>query len=1202
MHFGRINIPEAITSELKDGRLVLFVGAGVSNPEPSGLPMFDELAKRIAEGTGKSQESREVSIECGQKAVEKEPIDRFLGRLSKDGVKVKQLARSILVGTHTKPNQNHKNLIRLFREPRSLRIVTTNFDGHLTTELIESHGAKSPVYSAPALPVGSEFRGLVYLHGSAETDPQTCVLTDEDFGRAYLTEGWARRFLVSMFGAFTVLFVGYSHNDPVMNYLSRGLPPDRRNRRFALVPEGSEAHWRFLDIEPISYPIETSGDRHRALMEGLERWAQFSSNSYVENVRRLTGIAEIGPPMGDPEEQDFVEASLKDVELIRPFVDKARNPEWITWLSERGLCGALFRPDAVLTDCERHLSWWLARFFIPNHTQKLLALIQRHGSDSIHSHLCGEIADFLTYRNYDDEVASVSAIWLGILVAQPSWRISQKQWAKLIRLCNNRKTLQLVGCLFERATAPEIQLSKRWSYHSSTEEDNVGCNVYIQYDSIFELKNVWENDLAINLGSVVNLIDPIITRRIIELTGLHQVVNSVDYDVISRGRKSIAPHPQDEGSDPINFLIDAARDILAHQQRYAPDQAEAKIKMWIESRATLLRRLAIHALASQPTITGPQKVKLCIAKYLLFDSTVRTEVYDFLQKIYGRVNVRVRTLLLNAIEAQVSLDPSHGKETRRPYEIFRLIGWLARGCPSCKLVKAKFQALQELHPEWTIGDHPELDSWSTGFQFIGDGEGVDIDLVLKKPAEDFLLEICAAPISGRYEERRENLCSALPMLIARDSQWGINCQLAASKLQIADEEFWAYMSRAWSEVKLSEEIWRELFEVLFNEEFSSPFWRFLPDMLVAWANRSEGGIPLQLVERMDELGRICWRKALINEAPSNKFSRNWLDEAVNHPGGAYARYLLLRLEAIRKSDAAWIGSIPEFLKSSLKAIVTGSGRAEELGRVVVAAQVRWLYSVDQPFVKEFVVPLFNWAIDERRAEQSWHGFLIWGHWSDPLVDVLLEEFTETVRRLGVGEDNESQGLGESVAVHLAGLCMWLVDDPMANDWLISCVRMMSVQNRRKFASEVKRHLKKSSAEEREKRWVKWMDRYIVSRTRGVPSVEEIEAKDMFEWAIFPNRHTPAVVEAVLPLAKVALFSHSWLLSEMQKSSIIDEFPTEAATLLVAFLEQKPKWFHVDEDTKKVWRGLCNAGVPSGLLDLVLDQLIRLGGELEDFTR
>jgi hypothetical protein len=62
------------------------------------------------------------------------------------------------------------------------------------------------------------------------TAHQDIVLTDSDFGRAYLTEGWARRFLVDLFRHFTVLFVGYSHSDTVMHYLARALPEQEAGR------------------------------------------------------------------------------------------------------------------------------------------------------------------------------------------------------------------------------------------------------------------------------------------------------------------------------------------------------------------------------------------------------------------------------------------------------------------------------------------------------------------------------------------------------------------------------------------------------------------------------------------------------------------------------------------------------------------------------------------------------------------------------------------------------------------------------------------------------------------------------------------------------------------------------------------------------------------------------------------------------------
>ena len=90
------------------------------------------------------------------------------------------------------------------------------------------------VYYAPALPTGRAFKGL-YIHGNIEQE-KALILTDGDFGRAYLTEGWARKVLVDLFSNYTVLFVGYSHNDPIMKYLATGLPPS--TRRYAFVAQG----------------------------------------------------------------------------------------------------------------------------------------------------------------------------------------------------------------------------------------------------------------------------------------------------------------------------------------------------------------------------------------------------------------------------------------------------------------------------------------------------------------------------------------------------------------------------------------------------------------------------------------------------------------------------------------------------------------------------------------------------------------------------------------------------------------------------------------------------------------------------------------------------------------------------------------------------------------------------------------------------
>ena len=244
MKIAEIDFPSSLLSALRDGELVIFAGAGVSIGEPANLPNFKTLATKIAEGHA-------------EKLKKDETEDRFLGRLQREGVKVHEQAARVIPWNDAEPTNLHKNLLRLYKKNENIRIVTTNFD------LLFEKAAKGllntlpEVFRAPALPLGRKFNGIVHIHG-ALTNPEELVLTDEDFGRVYLTDGWARRFLVGLFRNFPVLFVGYSHNDTILNYLARALPPDETKPRFALTDDNDLQRWNALGIEPIVYPEDLS--------------------------------------------------------------------------------------------------------------------------------------------------------------------------------------------------------------------------------------------------------------------------------------------------------------------------------------------------------------------------------------------------------------------------------------------------------------------------------------------------------------------------------------------------------------------------------------------------------------------------------------------------------------------------------------------------------------------------------------------------------------------------------------------------------------------------------------------------------------------------------------------------------------------------------------------------------------------------------
>jgi SIR2-like domain len=242
MRCGQIDFPEDLLHAIRDGRFVVFAGAGVSMGDPANLPSFWRLAEQVAAGSG---------LAPG----DDEPLDRFLGQLHNKGkgIAVHQRAADILSRPEPTATPLHSDLLRLFPSPEQIRIVTTNFDLLFQRAAKDIWGSVPEVFRTPALPLGRNFHGIVHVHG-ALTAHQDIVLTDSDFGRAYLTEGWARRFLVDLFRHFTVLFVGYSHSDTVMHYLARALPEQEVGHRYALdSTEGDPQFWRLLGIEPILF-------------------------------------------------------------------------------------------------------------------------------------------------------------------------------------------------------------------------------------------------------------------------------------------------------------------------------------------------------------------------------------------------------------------------------------------------------------------------------------------------------------------------------------------------------------------------------------------------------------------------------------------------------------------------------------------------------------------------------------------------------------------------------------------------------------------------------------------------------------------------------------------------------------------------------------------------------------------------------------
>ena len=147
MKIAGIDFPRPLLDALRDGKLVIFAGAGVSMGKPANLPNFRNLAMAIAQG-------------AGEKLGKHETEDRVLGRLRQKGVNVHDWVKEKLSRNDPKPTDLHRDLLKLYSAPRQIRVITTNFD-LLFEQAVEVFFNPMPeAFRAPALPLGHDFNGI----------------------------------------------------------------------------------------------------------------------------------------------------------------------------------------------------------------------------------------------------------------------------------------------------------------------------------------------------------------------------------------------------------------------------------------------------------------------------------------------------------------------------------------------------------------------------------------------------------------------------------------------------------------------------------------------------------------------------------------------------------------------------------------------------------------------------------------------------------------------------------------------------------------------------------------------------------------------------------------------------------------------------------------------------------------------------------
>ncbi|PHR56295.1 MAG: hypothetical protein COA43_14140 [Robiginitomaculum sp.] len=289
------NIPDELLSARDEGRVIFFCGAGVSLAK-AGLPDFYGLTKQVIADLKVQPDSKAFQLYDLPSRVEKDSdgkikeheispfisADRIFGELERDFDK-KDIQEAVARCLQAKKDVDlsaHEIVLDLATGPSGrTKLVTTNFDRLF--ELKKPDVKRWAYPNLPDLTVTPDFDGVVYLHGHTNDNYDGAgsggfILSSAEFGQAYLADGWATNFIKTMLQTHTIVFLGYSADDPPVRYLLEALGRFNTGSQSVYAFQSgtqsdAEGQWSHKGVTAIAYNPE---NRHLALWDTLRLWAE----------------------------------------------------------------------------------------------------------------------------------------------------------------------------------------------------------------------------------------------------------------------------------------------------------------------------------------------------------------------------------------------------------------------------------------------------------------------------------------------------------------------------------------------------------------------------------------------------------------------------------------------------------------------------------------------------------------------------------------------------------------------------------------------------------------------------------------------------------------------------------------------------------------------------------------------------------------
>lgn len=1054
-------LPYEVLQAHEEGRLVFFCGAGVSYY--TGLPDFRELVtKTFGACSHPLAATLEKAVTPEDWAFHNDRLDQALHlleqKVSREAARraaLRILSAPPIRGTGTV--RLHKALLDLAELPAGgFRLVTTNFDDRFYLARRQA----GPVAEAPRIgwPRQEAWKHLTYLHGrisASDEIGEDLILSSGDFGRAYMTEGWAARFVVELFREYTVLFVGYSLNDPVLRYIVDGLATDMRDGRFrapfvlAGYKDGNEGavmdEWKSKGVCPIPFSTGPDGKDYSLQNETLLRWAENYKGglgSRIAVVRDLTGSDYVKTP-DDLELKNVVWAlSKSDSSVARAFADMEPAPKisWLAPISEHLIPSGVSSADVSLAalpspprksgDKDGHHLAPLAglnaacigELPINPLTFKMGLWLRKHRENQ-------ELVDWVNEHGGVVHPAWARVLAMDLEKVREPWRT---YWSIIIsgatvppcasnddfyfRKQFRGKTWPAEGdqTILDSARAwvtprKPLRLQERVSEPESL-EDLAHFELNLSGVDVIKtaLQKSTEDEYRQHLADLADQI----TSRLIDALELAKTTRISVVGQLNHIRiPSIADMPRNDGLEKWEVLVRLARIAFDCLHQQDPTAAASLAARWRlrhgGSGQHILGRLSAYALSKIDALNSDEVVDFLLDNHghILWDFGAWPEVAHFIRNQLPELTKKAQQRVVRAVRdgpsrntfPQYSGTNDEFSEFANALKMRRTLALLRSGVT----LPASLTALvdeQDQDEEAEDVRHPEVE-----FRRV---DPKDANALLGLSAE----EVATAVVAERGWDGGHQLAD----LIEKNLPLGLDAISELSQRE-CDNDLWEIGLGGLPKAGRNHRERKVILERIRLLGTDRPQWLTLP--VVRPIGRTLQSFAEEMSRRQRGLFMEVWDLAWNSSAAmpaddEDGHDRDPVQTAINVAGGILAEALL----DIYFTDAPTAGSgIANEFRQRFDEMWDGAHLAHKYARVIFASRLLWIHRIDPDWAKRTIIPALS-DHDERLG--LWAAFLWPGQWDVELATDIEAAFRDVVPALADGPEGLAERASEWFATVL----------------------------------------------------------------------------------------------------------------------------------------------------------------------------------------